>query len=328
MNAIITNDLTELPSFVSLSGQVNLIGVSDALDGENVDCLFDFNEILVNTSHIGCTSSTAFNYEELATIDDGSCVDNLNASIVVFDPICTDDYGSSTIYVTGGFPSYSSPTTYTSYSNLGMPSFDIPLEFNEEGVAYMSGLAVGDYVVEVHDDSEVVSFFNFTISDADSISVTAQVLTSGLLTSTIVYGEAVFYQWLLNGETIEGANELVHFAESIGEYQVYVENAQGCGVYSSPVALGFVGVEELSLKSFSLYPNPAQTNINIRLLQQYGLISISLTDILGQEISSTQIDAKTSTLDYSFDISNLPSGLYFIKVSNQQSHIVKRFIKN
>jgi hypothetical protein len=328
VNTVITNDLTALPLFVSLSGQVNLAGVADALEGENVDCLFDFNEILVNTSHIGCTSPTAYNYEEIATIDDGSCVDNLNASIVVFDPICTDDYGSATIYVTGGFPTYSSPNTYTSYSSLGVPSFDIPVEFNAEGVAYMSGLVVGDYVVEVHDDSEVVSFYNFTISNADSISVTAQVLTSGLLTSTIVFGDVVLYQWLLNGETIDGANALIHYAESIGEYQVYVENAQGCGAYSSPVALGFVGIEDLSLKSFSLYPNPAQTNINIRLLQQQALISVSLTDVLGQEISSIQIDARASTVDYNFDVSALPNGLYFIKVSNDQSQVVKRFVKN
>ena len=328
VNAVITNDLTALPIFVSLSGQVNLAGVADALEGENVDCLFDFNEILVNTSHIGCTSPTAYNYEEIATIDDGSCVDNLNASIVVFDPVCTDDYGSATIYVTGGFPTYSSPNTYTSYSSLGVPSFDIPVEFNDEGVAYMSGLVVGDYIIEVHDDYEVVSFYNFSISNADSISVTAQVLTSGLLTSTIVFGDVALYQWLLNGETIAGADASIHYAESIGEYQVYVENAQGCGAYSGPVALGFVGIEDFSINSFSLYPNPAQANINIRLLQQKKVISVSLTDVLGQEISSIQIDARTSNVDYSFDVNTLPNGLYFIKVSNDQSQVVKRFVKN
>jgi len=328
VNAVITNDLTELPPFVSLSGQVNLAGVADALEGEDVDCLFDFNEILVNTSHIGCTSPTAYNYEEIATIDDGSCVDNLNASIVVFDPICTDDYGSAIIYVTGGFPTYSSPSTYTSYSSIGVPSFNIPVEFNDEGVAFMSGLVVGDYIVEVHDVSEVVSFYNFSISNADSISVTAQVLTSGLLTSTIVFGDVVLYQWLLNGETIEGADAPIHYAESIGEYQVYVENAQGCGAYSDPVPLGFVSVEDLNNTSFSLYPNPAQTKINIRLPQQEGLISVSLTDVLGQEINEVKIDAKTSTVDYSFNVNTLPNGMYFIKVSNDQSKLVKRFVKN
>ena len=328
VNAVIINDLGELPSFVSLSGQVNLVGVADVLDGENVDCLFDFNEILVNTSHIGCTSSIAYNFDENATIDDGSCVDNLNASIVVFDPICTDDYGSALIYVTGGFPTYSSPNTYTSYSSVGVPSFNVQLEFNEDGVAYMSGLMVGDYIIEVHDAFEVVSFYNFTISIADSIYVTSQVLTSGLLTSTIVFGEAVFYQWLLNGETVEGAVSPIHYAQSIGEYQVYVENAQGCGAYSNPVSLGFVGIEDVSEMSFTIFPNPAQSSINIRLSQQVELTSVILTDVLGQEICFEQIDARTGSVDFSFNVNTLPNGLYFIKVSNSQSQTVKRFVKN
>ena len=153
-------------------------------------------------------------------------------------------------------------------------------------------------------------------------------LTSGLLTSTIVFGEAVFYQWLLNGETVESAVSPIHYAQSIGEYQVYVENAQGCGAYSNPVSLGFVGIEDVSEMSFTIFPNPAQSSINIRLSQQVELTSVILTDVLGQEICFEQIDARTSPVDFSFNVNTLPNGLYFIKVSNSQSQTVKRFVKN
>lgn len=330
IQVVITNDLTTLPPFVLLSGQVNLTATAEDINGEveTVDCVFDFNEEFVNTQHIGCTSSTAYNYEQEATIDDGSCIDNLNASIVSYNPLCSDEYGSAIVYVTGGFPPYYSPTTYTSYSDLGVPSIDILVEFNEEGVAYLSGLDEGDYVIEVHDDSEIVSFYNFTITMPSDIEVEAEVQSDGLLTSTILLGEPVLYQWLLNGISIEGATNEIHYPQAIGMYQVYVENSMGCGDYSEPVALSFVGIEEFTDQSFTMYPNPAHASITLSLNKLKGKTTVSFTDVLGQELHHIILDSRLSEVDYTFDISEFPDGLYFMNVSNNSNQAVKRFVKN
>ena len=54
------------------------------------------------TDHLGCTNEFAFNYDSLATINNGSCIDNLNAVVVSNSPLCHNDYGSAFLYLTGG----------------------------------------------------------------------------------------------------------------------------------------------------------------------------------------------------------------------------------
>ena len=51
------------------------------------------------TNHLGCTNEFAFNYDSLATINDGSCIDNLNAVVVSNSPLCHNDYGTAFLYV-------------------------------------------------------------------------------------------------------------------------------------------------------------------------------------------------------------------------------------
>ena len=50
------------------------------------------------TSHLGCTNEFAFNYDSLATINNGSCIDNLNAVVISNSPLCHNDYGTASIY--------------------------------------------------------------------------------------------------------------------------------------------------------------------------------------------------------------------------------------
>ena len=73
---------------VTFSGGNWIFGGVNCTDGStttvNSSCLYPLCPI---TGPLGCTDSLALNYDSLATIDDGSCIDNLNASIVVFDPI-------------------------------------------------------------------------------------------------------------------------------------------------------------------------------------------------------------------------------------------------
>ena len=328
IHEVITNDLASLSSLVLLSGQVYLTGTTEDAEGEAVDCLFDLNEVFVNTTHVGCTSPNAYNYAEEATIDNSSCIDNLSTSVVSYDPLCTDEYGSALIYVTGGIYPYFSPTTYTTYSTTGVLTADIPIEFNEEGIAYLSGLDGGEYVIEVHDNSIVVTLDTFNIVKPLGIEVEAAVQSNGLLYSTLVLGEPVLYQWLFNGISIEGETNTIHYPQELGTYQVYVENAQGCGDYSEIIDVTFIGIEEFSGKSFTMYPNPAHSSITLSLDQLSEKTMVSFTDILGQELRKITLDSRASTVDYTFDISELPNGLYFINVSNNSNQIVKRFVKN
>ena len=79
-------------------------------------------------------------------------------------------------------------------------------------------------------------------------------------------------------------------------------------------------IDNLELNDLSIFPNPTSSFLTIRSNK---LISpISIYDITGKLV----LQNKGNSNEIIFDISNLNSGLYFIKSNSQNSSIRKRFI--
>ena len=70
--------------------------------------------------------------------------------------------------------------------------------------------------------------------------------------SSSVLGEPVFYQWLFEGESIDGASSYLHYPDEVGVYQVYAEDINGCFDYSEEVFLPFVGLRKFTENSLSI----------------------------------------------------------------------------
>ena len=68
--------------------------------------------------------------------------------------------------------------------------------------------------------------------------------------------------------------------------------------------------------------------LNIRLSQLATNSTISITDVLGQEILKLNIDTRTNADNMKINMSDFPNGMYFVVVENNAKQIVKRFIKN
>jgi hypothetical protein len=325
VEGIITNDISMLPDYVFIGGYVLIEGQS--FDSGDISCDLAFTEELISTIHLGCTIPSAYNFDSLATVNDYSCIDSVQTYTSIFHPNCSDHYGSSTLFVTGGIPPYTSPSFYTHYSELGIPEL-LEVVVGSNGTVNMTGLVAGTYTVEIHDSSYIIETFEFTVITPDEVIVDADINSSNLLTSSLVQGNAIFYQWLYEGESIEGSNSSSHYADEVGDYQVYVENINGCGAYSENVYLNTVGINEFDKTSFSLYPNPVHSTLNIRLSQLATNSTISITDVLGQEILKLNIDTRTNADNMKINMSDLPNGMYFVVVENNAKQIVKRFIKN
>lgn len=100
------------------------------------------------------------------------------------------------------------------------------------------------------------------------------------------------------------------------------------GIYRSalPITASHSGVEEYSLRnSFNIYPNPFTNILTICLnknVPELGVIEI--IDLRGEIIySSYQMIQQLNEID----ISNIPSGIYFIKTRTSESTYVERVIK-
>ncbi len=79
------------------------------------------------------------------------------------------------------------------------------------------------------------------------------------------------------------------------------------------------GIEENSLSSFSTYPNPASSILNLINVPQ-GAKSYVIYDALGNSISNTKIGSM-------IDVNGLKQGLYFLKIVGLKSEYVTRFVK-
>ena len=86
-----------------------------------------------------------------------------------------------------------------------------------------------------------------------------------------------------------------------------------------------LSVDDFTLESnIQIYPNPAQQILNIKN-NTYAIIdSATIYDVRGRLISTTQIN--DSRVTKSINVSNLQSGLYFVKLNINDTSITKKFV--
>jgi len=85
--------------------------------------------------------------------------------------------------------------------------------------------------------------------------------------------------------------------------------------------LTILGVAETLQLKIKVYPNPANTVLYISNSSTYSINSLQITDLQGKTVK--QVNKNTSQLD----ISNLESGVYFVKILTDKGSLVKKIIK-
>lgn len=85
-----------------------------------------------------------------------------------------------------------------------------------------------------------------------------------------------------------------------------------------------VGVNETNLSKFTIYPNPTNGLINIEFEKTEIDISLALSNALGQSVLNKQY---SSTNSISLDVTNIPNGVYFLKLELNGNVIAKKFVK-
>jgi len=106
---------------------------------------------------------------------------------------------------------------------------------------------------------------------------------------------------------------------AINERWGYVSLEAAEGADCSPSSID----ENLLLESIKFYPNPVIDNIEIFNDKLFDL-EISILDFLGKELLQTN---NTSQSTQTIDLSDLRSGIYFLRVENGANVLVKKFVK-
>lgn len=85
----------------------------------------------------------------------------------------------------------------------------------------------------------------------------------------------------------------------------------------------FVGINEPQESKLSLNPNPATDKITIEISELPIKSQISILNLNAQEILTRQITEPKTQLD----ISNLPSGVYFVQLTGDRTVEMGKIIK-
>ena len=144
--------------------------------------------------------------------------------------------------------------------------------------------------------------------------------SSKLLESDV---SGVAYQWYYSGNLIAGATAKTYYADTnYGLYAVKVDSLNACANMSDNFAYQYTSIKELNklVNAIGIYPNPAVNEIRVMANEK---LDFGLFDCSGKNVLTGSVDGKINTID----ISQLPVGLYLLKLYNQQTQFVQKVIK-
>ena len=175
--------------------------------------------------------------------------------------------------------------------------------------------------------------YNFIYSDihgCDSISkiyinvtyVPIGVTTSG--TGLMVLTNNATYQWLdcSTGDPIPGETNQYFYPQSNGQFAVEV-TINGCSNISSCYNFSTFGINQYELNSINIYPNPASTEIHLKLNNSEVVNNIDLIDLTGKIINTIPVYKITNELKLPLE---LPSGYYFIRLNLENKSLLNKLV--
>ena len=129
-------------------------------------------------------------------------------------------------------------------------------------------------------------------------------------------GEMIASEITDNFQTVSLDGEITAFTFYVTGVKNGVESSASNKVY-----YGNVGISESNISDLKIYPNPSNGKVSV---EAEGLVSVAVYDILGQEVMQTNVDGNAVTLN----LTDLQSGVYFIKASTAIGNSIQKIILN
>lgn len=192
-----------------------------------------------------------------------------------------------------------------------------------------TGLCAGTYTVTITDSLLATATATVTI-----INPVPPVITASGTTLSTNY-TAVGFKWYLNGVFIPNATSSTYTVTQNGNYTIEVNTGGGCLDTSAIYNFNTIGINESFLNnSVVIFPNPASNLITIKFDASLIINSakqdvlIDIQNELGQSIKKAGMKQLVNGKnEMTLDIADLPNGIYFIQVKNQNTSVNKKFIK-
>ncbi len=190
--------------------------------------------------------------------------------------------------------------------------------------AWNNGLTDGQFVAPTQDTYYVVSgealngcvTLDSTMITVNPLPMPVITVNAGVLT-TQTYDS---YSWSLNGTPIPSSNTNTWLPTEDGNYEVTVQDNNGCENTSAVYAVAFTNIAE-NFNNVSLFPNPVNDKLRVELNNEM-ISDLKILDIQGKVIYLNTIFDNFIEIN----VSNFSEGIYIIQLYNETSTITKRFV--
>lgn len=202
--------------------------------------------------------------------------------------------------------------------------------WNNQQAGNFSGYDISTFGEDANGELYAARFYQGRIYKVNSANTFIIEIQEGS-TYNILEGPSGYetYQWYLNGELIENANEEILDISNLGtgEYTLEVTNVNGCS-YSSEIYYVFLDIDDITaFDAFSVSPNPFSKELNVNMeVNATTIVTIQVLDITGK-IHFSKTETISGSVSKSLDLASLSKGVYFINLITNEGTIVSKVVK-
>jgi hypothetical protein len=321
---------------------ISFIGSShpNQIDFNNGEITWKFQNINLpdsNTNELASHGYVEFFVRTKATLTNGTPIQNyaniyfdFNAPIqtpVIRNEICNVANPSVTISPDSGFCIGNVLKCRATIQNGGYyPALVVNWYVNgvmqsmhRDSLTY-TGIDLNDTIVCTVQSSIACAYPSIVTSNIlifDQYSIPLPLITFN--TPDLVSSSAESYQWYYNQSVISGAIFQNYTPLNDGPYQVQIWDSAGCTAISNSFSHVGIGIQENNNSGLIVYPNPANSYLNIRNISP--IHSINVLDAFGKSLFFIKSNSNTMSIE----LKDLSTGSYLLEISTDEGRLYKRF---
>ncbi len=136
--------------------------------------------------------------------------------------------------------------------------------------------------------------------------------------TTIADGQTISYNFTYNVPATSNRSNMHAVAMLINQITGEILNAKS-------VSVGTAGLTEASTINMEVYPNPASEAVNVKFDGKGGSYQVSLIDLTGRTVASSQVDANGVT-SVAIPVKGLKAGSYLVSVANETGSFTQQVV--